>query len=36
MVSFYEQVLTLLTTTPGNLAYHLVLTFSIASTPSCV
>lgn len=30
MVSFYEQVLTLLTTTPGNLAYHLVLTFSIA------
>ncbi|HLE52198.1 MAG TPA: hypothetical protein VI755_09050 [Anaerolineales bacterium] len=30
MVSFYQQVLTLLTTPPGNLAYHLVLTFSIA------
>ena len=30
MLFFYQQVLTLLTTTPGNLAYHLVLTFSIA------
>ena len=30
MLSFYEQFLTLLTTTPGNLTYHLVLVFAIA------
>lgn len=30
MDSFYQQVLGLLTTSPGNLAYHLVLAFSIA------
>jgi signal transduction histidine kinase len=32
MASFIEQVLSLLTTTPGNLAYHLVLAFTIAAT----
>jgi signal transduction histidine kinase len=31
MGEFYQQVLTVLTTSPGNLAYHLVLAFSIAS-----
>src|SRR3990172_5867318 len=30
MESFYQQVIGLLTTPPGNLAYHLVLAFSIA------
>jgi signal transduction histidine kinase len=30
MPSFFEQVFLLLTTNPGNLAYHLVLAFSIA------
>ncbi|MBU0511952.1 MAG: hypothetical protein KJ638_09665 [Chloroflexi bacterium] len=30
MGNIYQQVLTLLTTSPGNLAYHLVLAFSIA------
>jgi signal transduction histidine kinase len=32
MASFIEQVLSVLTTTPGNLAYHLVLAFTIAAT----
>jgi GAF domain-containing protein len=31
MDSFFQQILTLLTTSPGNLAYHLVLAFSVAS-----
>ncbi len=30
MASFFQQVFTLLTTNPGNLVYHLLLTFSIA------
>jgi signal transduction histidine kinase len=30
MVSFFQPVFTILTTNPGNLAYHLVLAFSIA------
>jgi signal transduction histidine kinase len=30
METFLQQVLTILTTSPGNLTYHLVLTFSIA------
>lgn len=30
MSTFYQQILTLLTTPPGNLAYHLVMAFSIA------
>ncbi len=30
MVSYFQQVFTLLTTNPGNLVYHLLLTFSIA------
>ncbi len=30
MSTFYQQLLTLLTTPPGNLAYHLVIVFSIA------
>jgi signal transduction histidine kinase len=30
MASFFEQVYVLITTNPGNLAYHLVLAFSIA------
>lgn len=30
MAAFFDQVLTLLTTSPGNLTYHLVLAFSIA------
>lgn len=32
MASFIDQVLLVLTTTPGNLTYHLVLTFTIAAT----
>jgi signal transduction histidine kinase len=32
--SFFEQIFTLLTTNPGNLAYHLVLAFSIAGVLS--
>lgn len=30
MGSFYQQILTILTTLPGNLVYHLILVFSIA------
>jgi len=30
MDSFFQQILTLVTTSPGNLAYHLVLAFSVA------
>jgi signal transduction histidine kinase len=32
MASFIDQVFTILTTTPGNLVYHLVLAFTIAAT----
>jgi signal transduction histidine kinase len=32
MVSFFDQVFSILTTAPGNLAYHLVLAFTIAAT----
>lgn len=31
MVTFIDQVLSILTTSPGNLAYHLVLAFTIAA-----
>ena len=30
MTSVFEQILTIITTPPGNLAYHMVLAFSIA------
>ncbi len=30
MAPFFQQIFTLLTTNPGNLTYHLILTFSIA------
>ncbi len=30
MASFYHQILTILTTSPGNIAYHLVIAFSVA------
>jgi signal transduction histidine kinase len=32
MATFIDQVLTILTTSPGNLTYHLVLAFTIAAT----
>ncbi len=30
MASFFQQILTILTTQPGNMAYHLVVAFSVA------
>jgi signal transduction histidine kinase len=36
MVSFFQPVFTILTTNPGNLAYHLVLAFSIAGALQAV